>query len=142
MSYDYTGFEILHGEDDATDAKVMQKVLQRIKYNGTYTHVPFGHEIIDRVHDKNKPSPDLILLDIGLPGMTGLEILAVLREDSRVMTVPVLMLSGSSSQRDLSECIAIGANGYIKKTSDHEYFSNACQDFIQGWARLSKQKFF
>ncbi len=142
MPYDYSGFSIMHCEDDLTDALVMQKMLQKFNYNGSYTNVSVGQEIVESLRDKNNPLPGLILLDIGLPGMNGIEILSALRNDKRTMAVPIMMLSGSSSLRDYQLCMVTGANGYIKKTSDRDSFSKTCEGMIEGWARLSNQEFY
>lgn len=142
MEFDYTGFSILHGEDDRADARMMETILQKIGYNGDYRRLSLGYEVADWASVASNPLPGLILLDINLPGMTGKEILQTLRADERTMTVPVLMLTGSSSERDFHDCIQLGANSYIQKTADIDNYTQICQRFIEGWARVAKQNLF
>ncbi|WP_051559884.1 response regulator [Marinobacterium jannaschii] len=142
MDYDYSHFSVLHGEDDVADTRMMEVVLDKMGFNGSYENLYLGQDVMARMNDPALAVPDLLILDIGLPGMNGKEILAGLRQNERTLAVPVLMLSGSSSLRDYQECVRLGANGYIKKSSDFVQFSLTCEHFIEGWARLSNQSFF
>ncbi|MFK7997756.1 MAG: response regulator [Granulosicoccus sp.] len=142
MEFDYSDFSILHGEDDPADARMMGVILTKIGYNGDYRRLSLGHEVADWIGAASNPLPRLILLDINLPGLTGKEILRKLRADERTMSVPILMLTGSSSERDYHDCIQLGANSYIKKTSDLDAYTQICHRFIEGWARVAKQDFF
>ena len=142
MKFDYKGFYILHGEDDSTDIQFMKRMLDTIDYNGEYKNLTLGQDVIAWSEDTHNALPGLIFLDIGMPGVDGKEILRKLRENERTSAVPIVIMSGSSSLRDYSECIQLGANGYIKKTSERDMFSSVCRNFIQGWAQLTKQTFF
>lgn len=142
MDYDYSRFRILHGEDDVADTRMMNAVLDKIGFSGEYENLCLGQEVIARLNDSEQLIPDLLILDIGLPGLNGKEILSLLRQQERTFSLPVLMLSGSSSLRDYQECIRLGANGYIKKTADAAVFTQTCRCFIEGWARLNGQDFF
>ncbi|MDE1460639.1 response regulator [Spartinivicinus poritis] len=140
-------FSLLLGEDDESDKSTMQVILNRMNYQGSFHHVPVGQEVIDWTLKKNQYRnaahniPDLILLDIGLPGIDGKTVLKTLRQDETAKTIPIIMMSGSISQHDYYECIALGCNAYIQKTSDLNAFTKNCQLFIEGWIQLSQQKF-
>jgi two-component system response regulator len=66
--------------------------------------------------------PDLILLDLKLPQINGLEVLKRIRTDERTKLVPVVILTSSKERRDLTECYELGANSYIRKTVDFVEF--------------------
>lgn len=66
--------------------------------------------------------PDLILLDLKLPSINGLEVLKRIRTDERTKFVPVVILTSSKERRDLAECYELGANSYIRKTVDFVEF--------------------
>lgn len=143
MTVDYSDFYILHAEDEEADARAMQYALKQIDFNGHYERVSTGQALKERLSaDAQQRFPDLLFLDIGLPGMSGLELLANIRSQTHSKNLPVLMLSGSSSQRDYHESIRIGANGYIQKTSDLTLFVSIVGNFTQGWCQLNSQEFF
>ena len=139
---------ILHGEDDVADARAMTRMLSRFKYEGTYENLPRGNEILDRVlmsgdfADRELARPDLILLDVGLPVLTGIEVLQALRANDDTKAIPVIILSGSSSVRDFHHCIGLGANGYIQKTPDMEKMASICDSLFGAWMQMSSQEFF
>lgn len=125
------------------DARFVQRVLSKIHYDGTYTNLVLGHDLLNWIHDHQKSSlPGLVLLDIGLPGISGKEVLTELRRSPETMAIPVIMMSGSNSQRDYHECIELGANGYIQKTADQRRLTCILHHFIEGWSLLSDQEFF
>ena len=77
-----SNFFILHGEDDDCDIRVMARILKKIGYQGIYSNVVIGSDLLTWMNDLNKPKlPDLLILDIGLPGANGKEILASLRQE-------------------------------------------------------------
>jgi two-component system response regulator len=62
-----------------------------------------------------EPRPRLVLLDIKLPRVDGIEVLAALKRDPRTQTIPVVMLTSSIVERDVAQCYALGANAYVQK---------------------------
>jgi CheY-like chemotaxis protein len=141
-------FMIVHGEDDYVDVRVMQQVLKSMNYTGDYKNIALGQEVVDYAlssgiySEGHHKKPDLIILDIGLPGLDGREILSVLRAEPSTQSIPIIMSSGSSSQRDYQQCIALGCNAYIQKTTDIKSFTDCFVLFLEGWQRLNKQNFF
>lgn len=143
-----TDFSLLLGEDDFHDIRAMEMILENMKYDGTFTCLNQGEDVIDwtlkqnEYRDASHTMPDLIILDIGLPGVDGIEVLKILRTDERSKYIPILMCSGSASQRDYQECVALGCNAYIQKIADLDAFAHTCRLFIEGWWRLSRQEYF
>jgi two-component system response regulator len=148
MKENFNDFSLLLGEDDRADALIMTRVLEQMNFQGSFTHLTKGQDIIDWVLKINQYEgakhhlPQLIILDIGLPGLNGVEILRTLRQHEQSKTIPILMCSGSCSQRDLHQCIALGSNGYIQKTEDMDVFSKTCRLFIEAWYGVTQQTFF
>jgi CheY-like chemotaxis protein len=138
-----SNFFILHGEDDDCDIRIMKRILKKIEYQGEYSNLLIGSDLLAWMDDITKPKlPDLLILDIGLPGTNGKEILASLRQEDRTMGVPVMMMTGSNSKRDYHECISLGANAYIQKNSDSKSLELILKCYIEGFVYLSAQKFF
>jgi CheY-like chemotaxis protein len=138
-----SNFFILHGEDDDCDIRIMKRILKKIEYQGEYSNLLIGSDLLAWMDDITKPKlPDLLILDIGLPGTNGKEILASLRQEDRTMGVPIMMMTGSNSKRDYHECISLGANAYIQKNSDSKSLELILKCYIEGFVYLSAQKFF
>jgi CheY-like chemotaxis protein len=138
-----SNFFILHGEDDDCDIRIMKRILKKIEYQGEYSNLLIGSDLLAWMDDITKPKlPDLLILDIGLPGTNGKEILASLRQEDRTMGVPIIMMTGSNSKRDYHECISLGANAYIQKNSDSKSLELILKSYIEGFVYLSAQKFF
>jgi two-component system response regulator len=81
--------------------------------------------------------PDLILLDLKLPRINGLEVLKSIRTDARTKLVPVVILTSSKEKRDLTECYELGANSYIHKTVDFVEFRNTIEQLGLYWLVLN-----
>lgn len=113
---------VLYAEDDDNDVFFMRRVfkgldlLERLAVvadgRSAVTYLQGGGVFGDRsVH----PLPDLILLDVKMPGLTGIEVLRWVRSRSEFDTVPVVMLTSSTQERDLADSAEAGANGYLVK---------------------------
>ena len=81
--------------------------------------------------------PDLILLDLKLPRINGLEVLKSIRTDARTKLVPVVILTSSKEKRDLTKCYELGANSYIHKTVDFVEFRNTIEQLGLYWLVLN-----
>lgn len=143
MKQKYHHFTILLGEDDLADARITKMALDKIGFDGSFEHLMLGTDVINRLNDtENKSRVSLLLLDISLPGVSGKDILKRLRESETHFALPILILSGSSSIRDYKDCMRLGANAYIKKTSDMPYFNSVIKHFVEVWAELTTQEFY
>ena len=141
-------FTLVLGEDDRHDIMVMKRVLKQMEFQGELVVFTFGKELLDYLLKEGEYAeashefPQLLVLDINLPGVSGKEILDRLRQNEDTRHIPVLMCSGSTSLRDFHDCISGGANAYIQKSADLTQFMRACQLFIEGWLVLSRQEFY
>lgn len=83
--------------------------------------------------DQDTPLPELILLDLNMPGRDGRTLLSILKSDSRLWSIPVIILTTSDSEEDVSICYQLGANSYIKKPVDMTGFFYAMKRLTEYW---------
>lgn len=135
--------DILLVEDDPGDAGLVRIALRRSRHACRLHHVKDGDEAMgflrrDEAHSQ-APRPDLILLDLNLPGRNGHEILEEIRADTALCSIPVVILSTSGAERDIKKAYALGASSYVSKPMDVEAFTAAIhsiEDFWFGTAQL------
>ena len=143
-----TNLSILHGEDDSADVRIVTRILEQMGHGGEYLNLPNGEMIIDRVLGRGEyqnyvnRKPDIIILDIGLLGMDGKEVLDFLKQHDQAKAIPVIILSGSNSMRDYKDCVRLGCNGYLQKSWAIEEFSENFRLLIRCWSRILNQNFF
>ena len=81
--------------------------------------------------------PDLVILDIKLPKLTGFEVLAIVRRDERSSTIPIVMLSASGKVEDVDASYRLGANSYIQKPVEYDGFRQALAVFAEYWLKVA-----
>ena len=112
-------------EDDAGHAKLIEKNVRRAGVCNDITHFADGGSALDYLFQKNirDNGPVLILLDLNLPDMSGVDILAKLKGDEKLRRSPVIVLTTTDDQREIQRCYDLGANVYITKPVDYENFA-------------------
>lgn len=142
---DYSYFNLALVEDDPVDADYFQRILKTVDFDGVFHHFRMGEDLLAELNSSLKggkhPTLDLIFLDIGLPGMNGKEVLQKVRNHSKSRQIPIIILSGSNSERDYIESIEAGCNGYLVKSHERDRFSHLLITFLESWACASRQKF-
>lgn len=135
--------DVLLVEDDPGDAGLVRIALRRSRHACRLHHVKDGDEALDFLRGaarwEGAPRPDLILLDLNLPGRTGYEVLEEIRADVGLCAIPVVVLSTSGAERDVRKAYALGASSYVTKPMDVEAFAAAIhsiEDFWFGTAEL------
>jgi DNA-binding response OmpR family regulator len=110
---------ILTVEDHDADAMLLQIAFDIADLNVCLFRARTAQEatsFLAKEHPfENGPKPDLIVLDVNLPGTNGIELLILLRSDPALATVPIAMLTSSPQARDRSNCLSLGAAQYVKK---------------------------
>ena len=108
---------ILLIEDNPADAYLIREALRSHGVESEIEWLADGDRAVDRIatFDSGSQTPDLILLDLNLPRTDGKQILAHIRENSRLEATPVAILTSSDSERDRAETARLGANCYIRK---------------------------
>src|SRR5262245_58688447 len=129
--------EILLVEDNALDARMTRDALKGCPVPHNLNVVLDGLEAMDFLHGIGKhagaPRPDLILLDLNLPGKDGREILSEIKSDMNLRRIPVVVLSTSQANEDILKAYDLNANSYVSKPVDLDHFIKAVQSIQQFW---------
>ncbi|EAY31407.1 response regulator [Microscilla marina] len=135
-----TGTDILLVEDSINDAELTIRALKRKNVCNKIHHVLDGEEALDFIFSRgtyiDQPFPaslKLILLDIKLPKIDGLEVLKVLKAHEKTKLIPVVMLTSSNQEPDIAESYKSGANSYIVKPVAFDKFVEAVVDVGMYW---------
>ena len=128
---------ILLVEDDTVDAMTVKRALRDLKVSNPVVHVTNGEEALEYLRDVTKPKPCLILLDINMPKMNGIELLKVLKADPGLHRIPVVMLTTSTNDRDIIQSFHLSAAGYMIKPVDYKQFVETIRTIDTYW-RLSR----
>lgn len=119
--------EILYVEDNPGDALLMSEIFKTSEFPIHLVVARDGSKALEMLRDSDrfadKKRPDLILLDLNLPGMTGQEVLEAIRGDEKIKDIPVLILSSSRENKDMVRAYQNHANFYIVKPVDFDHFS-------------------
>jgi two-component system response regulator len=135
--------EILLVEDNPNDLELTLRAFQVHQLTNTIHVVRDGVEAFEFLFHEGAlagqpaPEPDLVLLDLGLPRVGGKEVLARIRADRRTRHIPVIVFTSSKDDRDLQECLDLGANGYIVKPTDFGQFAVAVRKMGLQWSLLA-----
>lgn len=134
--------EILLVEDDEGDAKLILHALKKANVSNLLHHVTDGAQALEFIDASRSEAADrrprLILLDLKLPKVSGLEVLARLKGDARTKDIPVVVLTSSDQDGDVGECYKQGVNSYIVKPIDFERFAEAVAKVGLYWLLLNR----
>ena len=132
---------ILLVEDNPDDVLLTQRAIKKSGLDVDVSVVRDGAEALDFLHgDMGSPDsvlPDLILLDLKLPKIDGLEVLKALRAEQSTNLLPVVILSTSNEENDIRTSYALGANSYIRKPVDFDTFTNTMSQIGEYWLKLN-----
>lgn len=135
---------ILLVEDSLADAEMALDALNEANLANPVVHVEDGVDCLDYLYCRGRWSerepldPSVVLLDIKMPRMNGLEVLTRLRADERMHRLPVVILSSSREESDLARSWDLGANAYVIKPVDAAQFFEAVRTLGQFWAVLNQ----
>lgn len=137
--------EILLVEDNPNDAELTMRALKKQNLANSLHWVKDGAEALDFIFAKGNYSnrnsnnkPKVILLDLKLPKVDGLEVLKKLKEDERTNMIPVVVLTSSREEEDMVKSYSYGVNSYIVKPVDFEKFMTSVSDLGLYWLLLNK----
>jgi two-component system response regulator len=142
---EYSNIEIVLAEDNATDAELTLRALRKSNIANPLIHLTDGVEALDFIFGTGRfagrdinHKPKLVLLDLKMPRMDGIEVLERIKGDERTKDIPVVILTSSRENPDLQRCYALGANSYIVKPVDFEGFTKAVQEVGMYWMLLNE----
>ena len=132
-------------EDNAEDASLAIRALQKNQICNSLLHLSDGTEALQYLfcqgvfsHRNSGDLPKVILLDLKMPKLDGLEILKRIRSNERTRRVPVVILSSSNQNADIRQCLEHGANSYVVKPVDFEEFVQAVTGIGRYWLHLNQ----
>lgn len=135
---------ILLVEDDQGDQKLIKRSLASEKIINEIHVANNGEEALEYLQrcknsDNEAPIPDLILLDLNMPGMGGKEFLREIKSDNEFCSIPVVVLTTSDSDKDILESYELQAAGYIKKPVSLQEFQDVIQNLSEYWFVICKR---
>jgi CheY-like chemotaxis protein len=143
MNYD--NIEVLFAEDSIDDAKLTIRALEKSGFTNKLLHVKNGAEALDFLYCKGQyamrnsgEKPKLILVDLKMPKVTGIQVLEKVKSDPDLKSIPVLILTSSREDPDIAKCYSLGANSYIVKPVDSNNFFNAIKEIGLYWMILNQ----
>jgi len=139
-----TPLVILLVEDDLADQKLIKTSLLNEKLGNDLYIVQSGEEGLDFLHghgnySNGTPLPDLILLDLNMPGMGGKEFLRQVKQDEKVKQIPVVILTTSDAERDIIDSYKLQASGYVHKPVTLQEFKEGMKKLKEYWFVLCKR---
>lgn len=132
--------KIILVEDSDEDAELAVRSLQKSGISNEIVRLKDGEEALDHFFGGNRyyEEPKLVLLDLKMPKVDGLEVLKHIRNNDRTAHLPVVMLTSSKEQKDIIESYKLGVNSYIVKPVDFQSFTNAIKDIGRYWLTLNE----
>lgn len=135
---------ILLVEDSPEDYEVTLRAFRKANLVNPLFRCQDGDEALDYLYQRGRyadperaPRPGLILLDLNLPGTDGRQVLAQIKSDAELRTIPVIVLTTSADERDIESCYRAGANSYIQKPVSLEAFLRAVQLLKSYWLEVA-----
>ncbi len=126
---------VLLVEDDIVNAMAVRRVFSDLRVPKPVVHSENGEEALKYLRDGSNGRPELILLDLNMPGMNGIEFLRIIKGDSVLRSIPVVMLTTSDDERDIAECFDLNVAGYVIKPLDGELFVETLETVARYWCR-------
>jgi len=138
-------FDILLVEDNPSDAELTIRALKKINIMNSLLHLQDGEEALEYIFCTGKYSarnieeiPKLILLDLKMPKVDGLEVLQKIKSDERTKIIPVVLLTSSKEDKDIIDGYKLGVNSYIVKPVEFQGFIKAVSDLGLYWLLLNQ----
>ena len=141
----YNSIDILLVEDNMDDAELALRQLKKAGPSSNIFHVKDGEEALDFIFATGKYAgqrdlqyiPKVILLDIQMPKVNGIEVLEKIKADSRTNTIPVVILTSSNQSPDIKKCYSLGINSYIVKPVDFETYARVINELGLYWLLIN-----
>ncbi len=136
----YNDIEILFAEDSTDDALLTIRALKKSGLTNKIQHVKDGVEALDFIYCRGDyisrnidQHPKLILLDLKMPKVSGIEVLEKIKSDPKTNSIPVVVLTSSKEDPDIKKCYALGVNSYIVKPVESDNFFQVLKELGYYW---------
>lgn len=146
---DFEPLDILLVEDEPAHAELTRRAIRKAGNANRIDIVSDGEEALDYLYNQGKyedkvkyPMPGLILLDIKLPGIDGIDVLKMIKEDPLLRRIPVIMLTTSEREEDIARAYNHYANSYLTKPVGFKEFEEKIMQIDFYWMILNKPPFF
>lgn len=136
--------EIILIEDSPSDAEMTIRALGKINLAHNLVHLEDGAEAIDFIFAQGAYSesvyknPKVVILDLNMPKINGIDVLQKIRSDERTKKIPVVVLTSSKEDSDVKKCYAMGVNSYIVKPVEFQEFTQTIMDMGHYWLQLNQ----
>jgi two-component system response regulator len=137
--------QILLVEDNMSDAELTIRALKKNNLANKLIHLKDGAEALDFIfaqgeylHREMGNIPSVIILDLKMPKVNGIEVLRRIKSDERTKKIPVVVLTSSKEDPDIQECYSLGVNSYVVKPVEFDHFVKAVSDLGLYWMILNQ----
>ena len=131
---------ILLVEDDTVDVMTVKRVLKDIQVTSELVPAGDGEQALAYLRDDGNAKPCIILLDLNMPKMNGIEFMRIVKADETLQGIPIIVLTTSNSDQDIFESFELGAAGYMLKSVDYKKFVEIIKTIDLYWT-LSRLPF-
>ena len=120
-------------EDDSVDAMTVERALEDLKVSNQLVHTVNGEEALEYLRGQGNQKPCIILLDLNMPKMNGIEFLKIAKADEELKKIPVIVLTTSGDEHDIIGSFEFSVAGYIVKPADYKKFVEAVRTIDLYW---------
>lgn len=125
--------KVLLIEDDMIEVLKLNRSISSLEINHEIIEANNGEDALKILSDKDN-LPDIILLDLNMPKINGIEFLSILKKDELLKYIPTIILTTSNNKKDLLECYKIGISGYILKPLKYEEYISKIEKLLGYWS--------
>jgi CheY-like chemotaxis protein len=129
------GHSLLLVEDDRVDAMTVKRALKQVGVTNPLHHVTDGEQALEYLRNSANQRPGLILLDINMPRMNGIEFLSIAKQDPSLRAIPVVVLTTSQEEKDRLASFDLSAAGYMMKPVDYDQFVDVMRTVRDYWLK-------
>ena len=131
-----TGRWLLVVEDNADDERLATRTFKQAGRSEEWRVAHDGEEALEMLKDSTPPT--LVLLDLKLPRLSGVDVLTAIRDDERLGRTPVVVLTSSDERTDLAACYALGCNAFVRKPVDYAEYTRDLRATLEFWLDVNR----
>jgi len=120
-------------EDDTIEVMKLNRTISKLQLNHTIIEANNGDDAL-KILNQNEGLPDIILLDLNMPKINGIEFLSILKKDEKLKHIPTIILTTSNNKNDLHECYKIGISGYVLKPLKYDEYVSKVEKVLSYWS--------